>query len=176
MYGASGSIGTAAVQLAKHVGAHVTAVVDTRHLELVRSLGADRVIDYTRDDFRASGLAYDIVLDAVGKLSAWRSRRSLEPGGVYLTAGSAGSAGSLPSVLALSLLTRWMGTRRVRLGMADYRNEDIHFLRELIEGGGYRAVIDRSYPLEAVVEAHRYVDTHQKTGNVVLTVRRDPAT
>lgn len=168
MYGASGSIGTAAVQLAKHAGAEVTAVVDTRHLDLVRSLGADRVIDYTRVDFATSGLTYDMVLDAVGKLSAWQSRRSLAPGGVYLTSGS---AGSVLSVLVLSLLTRWIGTRRVKLGMAAYRSEDLRFLKELIEGGGYRAVIDRSFPLEDVVEAHRYVETHQKTGNVVLTVR-----
>ncbi len=173
VYGASGSIGTAVVQLAKHAGAEVTAVVDTRHLELARSLGADRVIDYTRDDFTANGRTYDIVLDAVGRLSAWRSRRSLTPGGIYLTAGSAGSV--LP-VLVLSLLTRWIGTRRVRLGMAEYRNEDLRFLEELIEDGGYRAVIDRSFPLEDVVEAHRYVETHQKTGNVVLTVKGDGAT
>lgn len=173
VYGASGSIGTAAVQLAKHVGAHVTAVCDTRHLELVRSLGAGTVIDYQREDFTANGLTYDIVLDAVGKVSAWRSRRSLAPGGVYLTAGS---AGSVLSVLVLSLLTRWIGTRRVKLGMAEYRNEDLRFLKELIEGGGYRAVIDRSYPLEEAVEAHRYVDAHQKTGNVVLTVKGDHAT
>jgi NADPH:quinone reductase-like Zn-dependent oxidoreductase len=173
VYGASGSIGTAAVQLARHFGADVTAVVDARHVELVRSLGADRVIDYTREDFTADGLTYDVVLDAVGKLSAWRSLRSIAPGGVYL---SAGSAGSLLSVLVLSLLTRWIGTRRVKLGMVDYRNEDLCLLKELIEGGSYRAVIDRSFPLEDVVEAHRYVETHQKTGNVVLTVKGDRAT
>lgn len=172
VYGASGSIGTAAVQLARHFGADVTAAVDTRHVELMRSLGADRVIDYTRDDSMADGPRYDIVLDAVGKLSAWRSRPSLAPGGVYLTAGS---AGSVFSVLVVSLLTRWIGTRRVKLGMVEYRNEDLCFLKELIEGGGYRAVIDRSYPLEDVVEAHRYVETHQKTGNVVLTVKADRA-
>lgn len=172
VYGASGSIGTAVVQLAKHAGADVTAVCNTRHLELVRSLGANRVVDYTRDDFGAKGLTYDIVLDAVGKLSAWLSRQSLAPGGVYLTAGS---AGSVLSVLALSLLTRWIGTRRVKLGMVEYRNEDLRFLVELIEGGGYRAVIDRSFALEDVVEAHRYVETQQKTGNVVLIVRRNPA-
>jgi NADPH:quinone reductase-like Zn-dependent oxidoreductase len=172
VYGASGSTGTAAVQLARHLGADVTAVCDTRHLEPVRSLGAHRVIDYQREDFTASGRTYDIVLDAVGMLSPWRSRRSLEPEGVYLTAGS---AGSVLSVLVLSVLTRWIGTRRVKLGMVEYRNEDLRFLKELIEGGGYRAVIDRSFPLEDVVEAHRYVDTHLKTGNVVLIVRRDPA-
>ena len=173
VYGASGSIGTAAVQLAKHLGADVTSVCDTMHLELVRSLGADRVIDYQREDFTTNGRTYDIVLDAVGKLSAWRSRRSLAPGGVYLTAGS---AGSVLSVLVLSLVTRWIGSRRVRLGMAEYRNEDLRFLKELIEEGVYRAVIDRSFPLEDVVEAHRYVETHQKTGNVVLTVKGDHAT
>jgi NADPH:quinone reductase-like Zn-dependent oxidoreductase len=173
VYGASGSIGTAAVQLGRHFGANVTAVCDARHQELVRSLGAGTVIDYRREDFTANGLTYDIILDAVGKLSAWRSRRSLKPGGVYLTAGS---AGSLLGVLVLSLLTRLVGSRRIKLGMAEYRGEDLRFLKELIDRGGYRAVIDRSYPLEDVVEAHRYVDTHQKTGNVVLTVRNDCAT
>ncbi len=172
VYGASGSIGTAAVQLARHFGADITAVVDTRHLELARSLGAHRVIDYQREDFAASGRTYDIVLDAVGKLSAWRSRRSLTPGGVYLTAGS---AGSVLSVLVLSLLTRWVGMRRVKLGRAAYRNEDLRFLKELIEAGGYRAVIDQSFSLEDVVEAQRYVETQQKTGNVVLIIRRNPA-
>jgi NADPH:quinone reductase-like Zn-dependent oxidoreductase len=168
VYGASGSIGTAAVQLARHLGADVTAVVDTRHVELMRSLGAHRVVDYTREDFMANGRPYDVVLDAVGTLSAWRARRSLAPRGVYLTAGS---AGSVLSVLALSLVTRPIGGRRIRLGMVEYRNEDLRFLKALIEEGGYRAVIDRSFPLEDVVEAHRYVETRQKTGNVVLTVR-----
>lgn len=171
VYGASGSIGTAAVQLARHLGADVTAVCDTRHVELVRSLGAGTVIDYTRDDFTAGGRRYHVILDAVGKLPAWRSRRSLEPGGVYL---SAGSPESVLPVIVLSLLTRLVGTRRIRLGMAAYRSEDLRLLGELVDAGAYRAVIDRRYRLEDVVEAHRYVDTQQKRGNVVLVVRDDP--
>ena len=166
VYGASGSIGTASVQLAKHLGAEVTAVCDTANIEVVRSLGADHVIDRLREDFTTSGQNYDVILDAVGKLSAARSRRSLNPGGTYLTAGSPGSIGR---VLLLALVTTF-SSRKVRLGIARYRKEDVWFLKELIEAGEYRAVIDRTYPLEDVVEAHRYVDTQQKVGNVVLTV------
>jgi NADPH:quinone reductase-like Zn-dependent oxidoreductase len=167
VYGASGSIGTATVQLAKHLGAEVTAVCNTKNLELVRSLGADNALDYLQEDFTKNGETYDVILDAVGKHSAMRCRRSLKPGGIYLTAGSSGSVGR---VLILALLTKWIGSRKVTLGIAGYRREDVVFLKELIEAGNYRAVIDRSYPLEDVVEAHRYVDTQQKTGNVVLTV------
>jgi NADPH:quinone reductase-like Zn-dependent oxidoreductase len=167
IYGASGSIGTASVQLAKHIGADVTAVCDTRNVEVVRSLGADSVIDYLQEDFTKNGQTYDAILDAVGKLSATRSRRSLKPGGVYLTAGSAESLGR---VLLVALWTKLVGRRKVKLGIARYRKEDILFLKELIEAGHYRPVIDRFYPLEDVVEAHGYVDTQQKTGNVVLTV------
>lgn len=171
VYGASGSIGTAAVQLARHRGATVTAVVDTGHVELAKALGADHVVDYTREDFAADGGPYDIVLDAVGKLPAWRSRRALTPGGVFLTAGS---AGSVFPVLAVALLTRWIGGKRVKLGIVEYRSEDLELLRGLLETGAYRPVIDRAFRLDDVVEAHRYVDTQRKTGNVVLTVRHDP--
>jgi NADPH:quinone reductase-like Zn-dependent oxidoreductase len=166
VYGASGSIGTAAVQLAKHLGARVTAVCDTKHVDVVRSLGADEVIDYLREDFTANGEAYDVILDAVGKQSALRCRRSLSPGGVYVTAGSARSVGR---VLLLVLLTLF-ASRKVRLGIASYRKEDVLFVKGLVESGDYRAVLDRTYALEDVVEAHRYVDTQQKTGNVVMTV------
>jgi NADPH:quinone reductase-like Zn-dependent oxidoreductase len=166
IYGASGSVGSAGVQLAKHFGADVTAVCNTKHLELVRSLGADRVIDYTREDFTKNGHAYDVIFDAVGKHSFRRSRRSLKPGGIYLDT----DLGFLWHVPLLVVLTRRIGTKRVKLGITRYTKEDVLFLKELIEAGKYRAVIDRTYPLEQVVEATRYVETGQKTGNVVLTV------
>jgi NADPH:quinone reductase-like Zn-dependent oxidoreductase len=166
VYGASGSVGTAGVQLAKYFGADVTAVCNTTNLELVRSLGADRVIDYTRDDFTRNGQTYDVVFDAVGKHSFRRCRGSLKPGGIYVET----DLGFMWHVPALALLTRWVGDKRVRLGITRYTKNDVLFLKELIESGNYRAVIDRSYPLEDVVEATRYVETGQKTGNVVLTV------
>ena len=166
VYGASGSIGTAAVQLAKHYGAHVTAVCNTKNVELVRSLGADEVIDYLQEDFTRNGETYDVVFDAVGKHSFRRCRGSLKPLGVYIST----DLGFLWHVPALALLTRFIGSKRVTLPIPKYSKEDVLLLKELIEAGEYRAVIDRSYPIEQVVEATRYVETGQKTGNVVLTV------
>jgi NADPH:quinone reductase-like Zn-dependent oxidoreductase len=166
VYGASGSIGTAAVQLATYLGAHVTAVCNTENVELVSSLGADEVVDYLREDFTRTGKTYDVVFDAVGKHSFRRCRRALKPGGQYITA----DLGFLWHVPILILSTRWIGDKRVRLGIGKYRKEDVLLLKELIEARRYRAVIDRTYPLEDVVEATRYVETGQKTGNVVLTL------
>ena len=166
VYGASGSIGVAAVQLAKHFGAHVTAVCNTKNVELVRSLGADEVVDYLREDFTRNGKTYDLVFDAVGKHSFRRSRGSLREGGLYITA----DLGFLYHVPLLQLATRFVGSKRARLGIGTYRKEDLLLVKELIEEGEYRAVLDRVYPLEDVVEAARYVETHQKTGNVVLRV------
>jgi NADPH:quinone reductase-like Zn-dependent oxidoreductase len=166
VYGASGSVGTAAVQLAKHFGAEVTAVCNTKNVELVRSLGADAVIDYTQDDFTSNGKAYDVVFDAVGKHSFRRSRRSLRPGGTFVST----DLGYLCHLPVLVLATRWLGSRKVRLGVTRYSKEDVEFLKRLLEAGEYRAVIDRRYPLENVVEAARYVETGRKTGNVVLVV------
>jgi NADPH:quinone reductase-like Zn-dependent oxidoreductase len=166
IYGASGSIGTAAVQLAKYFGADVTAVCNTKNLELVRSLGADRVIDYTQEDFTKNGTTYDVVFDAVGKHSFRRCRRSVKPGGIYIET----DLGFLWHVPILAFATRRIGDKRVTLPTPNYTKKDVLFLRELIEAGRYRAVVDRSYPLEQVVEATRYVETGQKTGNVVLTV------
>jgi NADPH:quinone reductase-like Zn-dependent oxidoreductase len=165
VYGASGSIGTAAVQVAKQLGARVTAVCDTTRLELVRSLGADEVVDYLREDWTRRG-TYDGVLDAVGKSSFRKARRALKPGAAYVSA----DLGYMWHLPLLILPTRWLGSRRAKLGLARYRQEDLLRLRELVESGSYRAVIDRTYPLEDVVEATRYVETCQKTGNVVLTV------
>jgi NADPH:quinone reductase-like Zn-dependent oxidoreductase len=166
VYGASGSIGVAAVQLARHFGAHVTAVCNTKNVELVRSLGADQVIDYLREDFTRNGETYDIVFDAVGKHSFRRARRSLAPGGSYITA----DLGFLYHVPLLQLVTRFVGSKRARLGIGTYRKDDLRLLAELIEAGDFRPVIDRTYALDEVVEASRYVETHQKTGNVVLKV------
>ena len=166
IYGASGSVGTAGVQLAKYFGADVTAVCNTKNVELVASLGADRVIDYTKEDFTKNGETYDVIFDAVGKHSFRRCRRSLKPGGIYIET----DLGFLWHVPALALLTRWIGDKRVTLGITRYTKKDVLVLKELIEAGNYRAVIDRYYPLEDVIEATKYVETEQKTGNVVLTI------
>ena len=166
MNGASGSIGTAAVQLAKHFGAQITAVCDTSNVDLVRSLGADRVIDYTREDFTNDGQRYDIVFDAVGKSSFRRCRRLLTRHGTFLLT----DLGFLWHVPILVLLTRFIGTKRVILPIAKHDQRDIRFLKDLIEDGAFTAVIDRRYPLKAIVDAYRYVDTGQKTGNVVISV------
>ncbi len=163
VYGASGSIGTAAVQLARTLGADVTAVCSTRNVATVRSLGADRVIDYTREDFTTNGESYDVIFDAVGKQSFRRCRGSLRTGGFYVATDGLFN-------LVLSLVTPWAGGRRVVFPFPRVTRENVGHLKELIENGRYRAVIDRVYTLEDVVEATRYVETEHKTGNVVLTV------
>jgi NADPH:quinone reductase-like Zn-dependent oxidoreductase len=161
--GASGSVGTAVVQLARHHGADVTAVCDTNRLELARSLGADRAIDYTREDFTKRGDTYDMIFDAVGNASWRRCRDVLKPGGVFIaTDGGVNLLYGLPA--------RLFGDKRLRFGIAKYRKDDVLFLKRLIEAGEYRAVIDRTYPLDDVVEATRYVEQGMKTGNVVLSV------
>ena len=161
VYGASGSIGTAAVQLVKHFGAHVTAVCNTKNVELVRSLGADHVVDYTKDDFTKSGELYDVIFDAVGKHSFRRARRVLKPDGVFIET-DLGFMWHAPFFA--------LANKRMRMGIARYRKEDVLLLKSLIESGEYRAVIDCTYPLEDVVAATEYVATEQKTGNVVLTI------
>jgi NADPH:quinone reductase-like Zn-dependent oxidoreductase len=171
IYGASGSLGTAAVQLAKHFGAHVTAVCGTDHVELVRSLGADEVVDYRQQDFTKNGQTYDAIIDAVGKYSFRRGRRSLKPGGVYV---ATDGGRFMVETIALLVATRWVGSKRVRSGIGRRRKEDVLFLKELIEAGEFRAVIDRRYPMEQAVEAHRYVEAWHKAGNVVLTIATDP--
>ena len=164
VYGASGSIGTASVQLARHLGAGVTAVCDTKHIELVRSLGAAEAIDYTQQDFTKNGRTYDAVLDAVGKVPFSRCRGSLTRGGTYLATDGFRNV----------FLDRWtalVGDKRVRFSIPPrFTKKDVVFLRGLVAAGEYRPVIDRRYPLDQVVEAARYVETAQKTGNVVLTV------
>ena len=164
IYGASGAIGTAGVQLAKYLGAEVTAVCSTKNLELMGALGADRVIDYTQEDFTRNGQTYDVIFDAVGKHSFRRSKGSLRPGGKYLATDG----------LRNLILARWtsrFGDKRVMFSIPPrYTQQDVVLLKELIEAGDFRAVIDRSYPLQDIVEAARYVETEQKTGNVVLTI------
>jgi NADPH:quinone reductase-like Zn-dependent oxidoreductase len=162
IYGASGGVGTAAVQLAKHFGAKVTGVCSTANLELVSSLGADQVIDYTKDDF-VQLAAYDIIFDTVGKAGFSRSMKSLKKNGVFLSA------------LALAPVFRklWAaidGGKRVVGGVAKPKREDLVFLKELTEAGELRSIIDRRYPLEQIAEAHRYVERGHKKGNVVISV------
>ena len=169
IYGASGSVGTAAVQLARHLGAHVTAVTETRSLELVRSLGADEVVDFTTTDFTDTPKRYDAIFDAVGKTSFRRTRWLLKRGGTYVDT----DLGAYWHVVALIPATRLAGTQRVKLGLARFRKADVELLKRLIEAGEYRAVIDRTYPLDEIVEAHRYVETERKVGTVVITVASD---
>lgn len=164
--GASGSIGSAAVQLAKYYGAEVTAVCNTRNLELVRSLGADAVIDYTREDFTRHGQRYDAVFDAVGKSSFRRCRNLLKKGGIYLSS----DLGFLAQNPLLALWTPGIGGKRVMFPIPKVSKKDVCFFKELVEAGKYKAVIDRRYPLDRIVEAYRYVETGQKTGNVVITM------
>jgi NADPH:quinone reductase-like Zn-dependent oxidoreductase len=169
VYGASGSIGTAGVQLAKHLGADVTAVCNTKNVDLVESLGADRVIDYTQEDFTKNGETYDVIFDAVGKHSFSRCRGSLKPGGIYVATDGLRNA-------LLALWTSRIGDKKVLFPVPPhYTKKNVLFLKELIEAGKYRAVIDRRYPLSDVIEATKYVETEQKTGNVVLTVNGDQA-
>jgi len=167
VYGASGSLGTASVQLAKHFGAHVTAVCKPEALGLVRSLGAHEAIDCTREDFTKSGETYDVIIDAVGKnhpYSFRRCRRSLNAGGAYLP------TDGLRNVF-LWLWHKRFGDKKVLFELPPrMRKEDVLFVKRLIEAGEYRPVIDRTYPLEHAIDAHRYVQTGHKTGNVVLTL------
>ena len=170
IYGASGSLGTAAVQLAKHLGAHVTAVCGTDHVELVRSLGADEVVDYRQQDFTKNGETYDAIIDAVGKYSFRRGRRSLKPGGIYV---ATDGGRFFVETIGLLVATRWVGSKRVRGAIGRRIKNDVLFLKELIEAGKFRAVVDRRYPMDQVVDAHRYVETWRKAGNVVLTIVAD---
>ena len=164
VYGASGSIGTAGVQLARYFETDVTAVCNTKNVELVKSLGADRVIDYTQEDFTKNGETYDVIFDAVGKHSFSRSKGSLKPGGAYVATDGFRN-------LFLAMWTSRIGDKKALFPIPPhYTKKNVLLLKELIEAGKYRAVIDRRYPLEQVVEATRYVETKEKTGNVVLTI------
>lgn len=167
--GASGAVGTAAVQLARHFGADVTGVCSTANLELVRGLGAHAVIDYTTTDFAAGDQRYDIIFDAVGKRTFADCQRALNDGGVYLT------TVPTPAVAWQSLWTAVVGRKKVRFATTGLRpaaakRRDLLFLNELLEAGAIRPVVDRCYPLVEMATAHRYVESRRKRGNVVITV------
>jgi NADPH:quinone reductase-like Zn-dependent oxidoreductase len=164
IYGASGSVGTAAVQIAKHFGAHVTGVCSTANVRLVRSLGADAVIDYTRDDFSKAGPIYDIVHDTVDKSGFWRSLRALKRGGAYVMIG--------PGLVPLSggLWAKVTGAGKVIGIMPRFGVTELDYLKELVERAKFRPVIDRHYPLTQIAEAHRYAQAGHKKGNVVIDV------
>jgi NADPH:quinone reductase-like Zn-dependent oxidoreductase len=162
--GASGAVGTYAVQLAKYFGAQVTGVCSTANLELVESLGADKVIDYTKEDFTASGETYDIIFDAVSKSSFLRCKDVLADGGIFLATDP-----QVAVVLAM-VWTSVVSSKKAMWALGSEKAEDLDLLRELIEAGEIVAVIDRSYPLEQAAEAHRYVEKGHTKGNVVLTV------
>jgi len=162
--GAGGSIGTFAVQLARYFGAEVTGVDSTGKLDMLRSIGTDHVIDYTQDDFTKSGETYDVILDVMGKSSFSRSIRSLKPNGRYLL---------LNAGLSQRVRGRWASmssSKKVIIGAASQKREDLIFLKELIEAGKIQAVIDRRSPLEQTAKAHQYVETGHKKGNVVIAV------
>ena len=163
--GASGSIGSASVQFAKHFGSTVTAVCRTKDFELLKSLGADEVIDYTKEDFTVSGQKYDVVIDAVGKSSFFRCRKILKPKGIYIST----ELGDWSQNVFLALLTPFFGGKKVLFPIPKDTKEDIEFIKELMETGKYKAVIDRIYPFEQLIEATRYVETGEKVGNVVIT-------
>ena len=163
--GASGGVGVYAVQLAKYYGAEVTGVCSTANLELVKSLGADQVIDYTQQDFTQNGETYDLILDTVvGKTSFARCQNSLKPNGLYLAV-----AGGLRE-MGQMLWTSITGGQKVIFGSPAERREELVFIKELVEGGKLKAIIDRRYSLEQTAEAHRYVDTGRKKGCVVISV------
>jgi 2-desacetyl-2-hydroxyethyl bacteriochlorophyllide A dehydrogenase len=162
--GAGGSIGTFAVQLARYFGAEVTGVDSTEKLDMLRSLGADLVIDYTQEDFTKSGQTYDVIFDVVGKSSFSGSIRALKQNGRYLLANPG------LSQMIRGQWTSMISNKKVIFGSASHKTDDLIFLKELIEAGNIKPVIDRRYPLEQIAEAHRYVELGHKKGNVVITV------
>jgi NADPH:quinone reductase-like Zn-dependent oxidoreductase len=165
--GAGGSIGTFAVQLARYYGAEVTAVDSTGKLDMLRSIGADHVIDYAKENFTKSGQTYDIIFDVVGKSLSAGSIRSLKQNGRYILANP---------TIALFLRMLWtsmIGSKKVITGLASYKAKDLIFLKKLIEEGKIKSVIDRRYPLEQTAEAHMYVEKGHKKGNVVITVKHN---
>lgn len=164
--GATGSIGIASLQLAKQAGAHVTAVCNTKNKELIRSLGADVLIDYLQEDFTQCGDTFDLILDSVGKSSYFKCRKLLRPRGVYISS----ELGFLAQNIFLTLFTALRPGKKVLFPIPRDTKEDMEYFRSLIEAGKYKAVIDKVYPLDQIVEATCYVETGEKTGNVVIVV------
>jgi NADPH:quinone reductase-like Zn-dependent oxidoreductase len=171
IYGASGSVGAAAVQLARHYGAKVTGVCSTPHLEWVKSLGADQVIDYTQEDFTENGKTYDIIFDTVGKRSFSECKGSLTDEGIFLT--TVPTPGIMLQGLWPAKSGKKVGFVAAGLRPAHEKIKDLVFLTELIEAGKIKPVIDRCYPLAQMAEAHRYVEQGHKKGNVVITVNHN---
>lgn len=167
--GASGAIGSAAVQLAKHFGAKVTAVCGTKNVELARSLGADRVVDFEKEDFTKLPETFDVVLDAVGKSTFFRCKKILAADGIYFST----EFGPWVQNVFLALWTPFFSRKKVGFPIPKLHKKDVVFFKELLEAGKYRPVIDRVYPLEQIVEAYKYVETGQKTGSVILSVSGD---
>jgi NADPH:quinone reductase-like Zn-dependent oxidoreductase len=166
VYGATGAIGSAAVQLLKSLGANVTGVCDTDRMELVKGLGADRVVDYTAGDFTRDEQKYDVVLDSVGKSSFSQCKRLLKPGGIYISS----ELGPLAQNPFLALIAPLHGGKKVMFPIPKHDQLMVRYFRKLIESGEFKPVIDRTYPLDQIVEAYRYVETGQKTGNVVISI------
>ncbi len=164
--GATGSIGSAGIQLAKYYGGEITAVCNSRNFDLVKSLGAIKVIDYTKEDFTKNGDLYDVVFDAVGKSSFFKCKTVLKTGGLYFST----ELGYLSQNIFLALLTPIFGGKKVKFPIPTDNKKDIVFFKQLIEQGNYIATIDKIYPLEQIVEAAKYVERGEKIGNVVITV------
>jgi NADPH:quinone reductase-like Zn-dependent oxidoreductase len=169
--GATGAIGSAAVQLLKDFDVNITAVCDTKNLELVKSLGADRVIDYTKEVFTKDKQKYNFVFDTVGKSSFFKCRKLLKPGGVYISSDLGFMAQNLYLPLITPLIKPLLGNRKTIFPMPVDIQGTLSLVKTLIEQGKFKAVIDREYPLEQIVEAYKYVETGQKTGNVVIIVK-----
>jgi NADPH:quinone reductase-like Zn-dependent oxidoreductase len=166
VYGATGAIGSAAVQLLRNLGANVTAVCGTDNVELVSGLGADRVIDYETQDFTKDAQTYDVVLDAVGKSSFGRCRRLLKPGGIYISS-ELGPKGQNPFLV---LVTPLFGGKKVKFPFPRYNQAMVRELKGLLESGAFKPLIDRVYPLDQIVEAYEYAESGQKIGNIVISV------
>jgi NADPH:quinone reductase-like Zn-dependent oxidoreductase len=168
--GATGAIGSAAVQLLKYFGVQVTAVCSTSHIELVKSLGADRIIDYTKDDFTKDEHKYDFIFDAVGKSSFFKCRSLLKPGGAYISSDLGNMAQNLFLPLITPIIKPLIGNKRTVFPTPVNISGSLYLLKRLIEQGKFEAVIDREFPLEQIIEAYKYVEKGHKAGNVVITV------
>jgi NADPH:quinone reductase-like Zn-dependent oxidoreductase len=167
IYGASGAIGSAAVQLVKYFGANVTAVCNTQNVEIVKSLGADLVIDYMTDDFTKTDQKFDFILDAVGKSSFKHCRPLLKNNGIYIST----EPGKNSANIFLALVTPIFGGKKVLFPLPTINKEDVLFLKKLVEEGKYKPLVDKKYHLDKIVEAYKYVETRQKAGNVVITLK-----